>query len=128
MRARPLRFVAFALLAMLCIGAGSQVSTIPLTYDLSSVIGKVVYGSLGLLGAGLLWLGKEALATLKALDGKMTDASAKLTTISHELFGVTGQNGMRSDLKETKRLVRLHSKVLVVLADREGIDYHEDDR
>jgi hypothetical protein len=35
---------------------------------------------------------------------------------------------MRSDLKETKRLVRLHSKVLVVLADREGIDYHEDDR
>jgi len=126
--ARRLCLVAAAALAIVLLGAFSQATVIPLTFDLSNVLAKIAYGAMGLLGTGLLWLAKQGLDTLNRLESKVTDASAKLTTISHELFGVTGTNGMRSDLRTARRIVERHSKVLAVLADREGIDFEEDVR
>jgi hypothetical protein len=127
MRARPLRSVAFVLLAVLCIGAGSQVSTIPLTVDLGNVLAKIAYGAAGLVGTGLLWLAKQGLDTLKQLDSKVSGAAQKITKIDHELFGPLGTNGMRGDVRDAKRELKRHSRVLAVLADREGIPFHEDE-
>jgi hypothetical protein len=120
LHARRLCLVAAAALAILLLGAFGQ-ATVPIQLDLASALGKVAYGALGLVGTALLWLAKQGLDTLNRLD-------AKVTKISHELFGPEGNNGMRSDLRTTKRIVERHSKVLAVLADREGIDFHEEDQ
>ena len=122
--------VAAAALAIVLLSAfGLQsAGTVPIHLDIAAMVTKAIYGVLTLIGGAIIWLVQQALSTLKSLDKKVTDAGQQLTTISHELFGTSGTNGMRSDVKEAKRLLQRHSKVLVVLADREGIDYTEDER
>jgi hypothetical protein len=74
-----------------------------------------------LLGGALLWLAKQGLDTLNRLD-------AKVTKISHELFGPEGTNGMRSEVRDSTRMLHAHTKVIAILADREGIDFDAETR
>jgi len=120
-RLRPFALCAAAALAILLLGAFSQTAVVPIQLDLASALGKVAYGALGLVGTGILWLAKQGLDTLNRLD-------AKVTKISHELFGPEGNNGMRSDVRDAKRTLHAHTRVLAILADREGIDFEEDTR
>lgn len=105
---------------------GMQNEALPITIDAAPILSRVIYGTMSLAGASMLWLAKKGLDSLNRVEERVNHSSQQLATISHELFGATGTNGMRSDMRETKRLVQRHSKVLVVLADREGIDFHED--
>jgi hypothetical protein len=120
-RLRPFALCAAAALAILLLGAFSQTAVVPIQLDLASALGKVAYGALGLVGTGILWLAKQGLDTLNRLD-------QKVTRISHELFGPEGNNGMRSDVRDAKRTLHAHTRVLAILADREGIDFEEDTR
>jgi hypothetical protein len=109
--------------AALCIALLTAFSAQAMTMqvDVANVLTRMAYGTVSLAGAAILWLGKRGLDTLARME-------KQLTMMSHELFGATGQNGMRSDVKEAKRLLKAHTKVLTVLADREGIDFDEDAR
>jgi len=125
---RRLCLAAAAALAIVLLSAFVwQPDTVPIHIDIAGMFTKAIYGVLGLIGAAIVWLAQQALATLKGLDAKMTGASQKLTKIDHELFGPEGNNGMRSDVKDAKKELKRHSRVLAVLADREGIPFHEDD-
>lgn len=117
--ARRLCVLAAAALAILLLTAAST-QAMTMQVDVAHVLTRMAYGAASLAGAGILWLGKKGLDTLNRME-------TQLTMMSHELFGATGQNGMRSDLKETKRIVKAHTRVLSVLADREGIAFDEDD-
>ena len=123
--ARRLCVIGAAALAIVLLTAFTQ-QGVAVNVDLASLIGKAAYGAASLAGAALLWLGKKGLDSLNRLEQQVGHATKQLSTISHELFGVSGNNGMRSDLKETKALVQRHSEVLVVLADRAHINFPKD--
>lgn len=93
---------------------------VPIHIDLAALLVKVAYGAISVASAALLWLGKKGVDTLGRMD-------KQLTTMTHELFGPEGNNGMRSEVKESTRRLRAHSRVLAVMADREGIKFKEDD-
>lgn len=116
--------VAVVLLCMLPLSAFA--TELPITIDGMTVLSRMAYGGAGLLGAGVLWLGKRGLESLSRVEERVNHSSQQLSTISHELFGVGGNNGMRSELKETRQLVQRHSEVLVVLADRADIAFNKD--
>lgn len=124
--ARRLCLIGAAALAIVLLAAFGQQGGVAVNIDLASVLSRVAYGAMSLAGAALLWLGKKGLDSLNRLEQQVGHASKQLSTISHELFGATGNNGMRSDLKETKQLVQRHSEVLVVLADRAHISFPKD--
>lgn len=98
----------------------------PLTVDLATVFSRLAYGAASLLGAAILYLGKKGLESINRVESQVAHASQQLSTISHELFGVGGNNGMRSELKDMSKLVHRHSEVLVVLADRADITFNKD--
>jgi hypothetical protein len=123
--ARRLCLMGAAALALVLLTAFTG-QGVAVQVDLASVFSRVAYGAVSLAGAALLWLGKKGLDSLSRLEQQVGHASKQLSTISHELFGATGNNGMRSDLKETKQLVQRHSEVLVVLADRAHINFPKD--
>lgn len=116
---RRLGLLAAAALGVLLLTAASA-QAMTMQVDVANVVSRLAYGAASLAGAGLLWLGKKGLDALNRME-------AQLTVMSHELFGATGTNGMRSDVKEAKRMLRAHTRVIAVLADREGIDFNEDD-
>lgn len=116
---RRLGLLAAAALGVLLLTAASA-QAMTMEVDVANVVSRLAYGAASLAGAGLLWLGKRGLDALNRME-------AQLTVISHELFGATGANGMRSDVKDAKRMLRAHTRVIAVLADREGIDFNEDD-
>ena len=118
--ARRLCVLAAAALCILLLTAFAP-QAMTMQVDVANVFTRMAYGAASLAGAAILWLGKRGLDTLARME-------TQLTMMSHELFGATGQNGMRSDVKEAKRLLKAHTKVLTVLADREGIDFDEDAR
>ena len=118
---RRLCIAAAAALAVVLLGAFAQATVVPIHLDIASVLGKMVYGALSLLGGALLWLAKQGLDTLNRLD-------AKVTKISHELFGPEGTNGMRSEVRDSTRMLHAHTKVIAILADREGIDFDAETR
>lgn len=120
---RRLCLVAAAALAILLLAAFSTQATTAMTMhiDVAHVLSRLAYGAASLAGAGLLWLGKKGLDTLNRME-------SQLAMMSHELFGPHGTNGMRGDVKEAKRLLKTHTRVLTVLADREGIAFDEEDR
>jgi hypothetical protein len=118
---RRLCIAAAAALAVVLLGAFAQATAVPIHIDIASVLGKMVYGALSLLGCAFLWLAKQGLDTLKRLD-------AKVTKISHELFGPEGNNGMRSEVRDSTRRLHAHTKVIAILADREGLDFDAEAR
>lgn len=124
---RRLCLVAAAALLIVLLSAFTQAGVVPIPVDLGGLMTKAAYAAIALGGSGVLWLARRALSTLEQLDAKMSTANQKLTKIDHELFGPEGNNGMRSDVKEAKRELKRHSRVLAVLADREGIAFNEDD-
>ena len=123
--ARRLCLTGAAALAILLLAAFTA-QGVAVNIDLATIIGKAAYGAASLAGAAILWLGKKGLDSLNRLEQQVAHASRQLSTISHELFGVSGNNGMRSELKDTKALVQRHSEVLGVLADRAHIVFPKD--
>ena len=124
-KVRLLCWTAVGACAVLVLTA-AQSNAIPMTVDLATVLSRLGYGAASLLGAAILWLGKKGLDSINRVESQVDKASQQLSTISHELFGVGGNNGMRSELKDMSKLVHRHSEVLVVLADRADITFSKD--
>ncbi len=52
--------------------------------------------------------------------------SQQMQKVTQETFGPNGDNGMRGDVRESKKLLAKHDRILVRLADRNGIPYDEE--
>lgn len=133
MTRRTCLVAAAALLIVLLSGFSGtlQVGTVPIHFDAGAMVSRGIWVLLTIVGGGLLYLSKEALSTLKRLDGKVSSMDKKVETMTHEMFGPNGTNGMRGDMKHTKRLVERHDRLLVLLADRAHINFsafEEDDK
>ena len=91
--------------------------------------GKMIIGAaLGLMAtviAGLKFLGGRLLAAVDAVGEKVDATAKKVTKIDQELFGPTGENGMRSDVKRMSRVLDQHDAVLIQLAVKNDIDVPE---
>jgi hypothetical protein len=71
------------------------------------------------------WLAKLAIAKANQVLESMGTTAETVQKIHHELFGATGENGMRSDLRRVSVQQNLHHDVLVQLAEKQGIDVPE---
>lgn len=61
------------------------------------------------------------------VDEQFDGVHKELQRQTQELFGPTGTNGMRGDLRQTKRLVIKHDRVIIRLAERAGVPVPEDE-
>jgi hypothetical protein len=91
--------------------------------------GKVIIASAvalaGAVFAGLKLLGTRVLAAVDAVGQKVDDTAKQVSKIDQELFGPTGENGMRSDVKRMSRVLDQHDAVLIQLAVKNDIDVPE---
>ena len=82
--------------------------------------------------AGREDLAREAMARFQALkaemgkrldgiDDSLGTVQSDVKSMKQELFGVTGNNGMRRDLRRTRELQVKHDRLLVELATKAGI-------
>lgn len=71
-------------------------------------------------------VGTELTSHSTHVDGQLRSISQQVQTVTHEMFGPNGDNGMRGDLRRTKELVVKHDRLLVRLADRADISFEED--
>jgi hypothetical protein len=55
------------------------------------------------------------------VDGQLAAIGSQMQKVTQEMFGPNGDNGMRGDLRRSKRLLVKHDRLLVELATREGI-------
>lgn len=101
------------------VAASSQVQ---LPVDLSSLFTWFLRGLAAVVGTAMLFALKVAIAAFTDLTKVVKEVRTDVTSVKHELFGVSGQNGMRSDVRRSKALLVKHDRLLVKLATREGID------
>lgn len=91
--------------------------------------GKMILGAaVGLAAAvfaGLKFLGARMLDAIDAVGAKVDATALKVTKIDQELFGPTGENGMRSDVRRMSRVLDEHDAVLIQLAVKNDIDVPE---
>lgn len=59
------------------------------------------------------------------VDGQLREISSQMQRVTQEMFGPNGDNGMRGDLRETKRLVAKRDVLLGRLAERAGLPFEE---
>lgn len=120
-------------------------STLHLPIDLANVAAWAAKGVLALVSAGLLWVVKEAVQSfvssfnafktemserLDTLDTSISQVQSDVQTTKQELFGATGGNGIRGELREikadarkTKEIVQSHDVTLARLADKAGVPF-----
>ncbi len=95
--------------------------------DLGSYVPRVLsFVGLGLLGV-VVWFLKRLIAGVDQVGQTVNAMKADVQKVSHELFGATGTNGMRSDLKRVSRSVARHERVLIELAVRNDIEVPADE-
>ena len=123
---RPVAYVVLLCAVLFLSAFGLQSGTVGIQLDVAGILTRIAYGSASLIGGALLWLGKKGLDSLNRLEMQVAQIERQLTTLSHELFGVSGNNGMRSDLKQTQQTVQRHERLLGVLADRAQMSHKED--
>lgn len=123
------------MLPTLVIETLAQVAASPqlqLPVDLGAVFTWILKGLAAVVGGALLWALKSAVgvfqsfkaemtARLDDIDGSISTVQADVTSVKHELFGVSGSNGMRSDVRRSKSLLVKHDRLLVELATHAGI-------
>lgn len=63
----------------------------------------------------------------KHVDNQLGELSEQMRKVTQEMFGPNGDNGMRGDVRDSKKLIAKHGRILVLLADREGLPYSEED-
>jgi hypothetical protein len=121
-------YSALGVVAVLTLTA-AQAGTVTIPLDLGALIGRAVNYAGYLLVALLLWIGKGALKSVKSWMADVSASLSKLTdsvggleretrTVKQELFGVNGDNGMRSDVRETKEITVSHALFLERVAER----------
>ena len=124
---RPVPYVVLCCAVLFLSAFGLQGGTVGIQLDVAGILTRITYGSASLIGGALLWLGKKGLDSLNRLEMQVAQIERQLTTLSHELFGASGNNGMRSEFKQTQQTVQRHERLLGVLADRAHIPHKEDE-
>lgn len=117
-----------------------QAATLGLPAEPASLFWAGVLLVLGLLGSLVRWFAKRLIGSWDAFrreirialhglsEGSATTAR-DIQAIRQELFGIHGNNGLKSEIREHKRdqrrinkTLQRHSQILVLLADRAEID------
>jgi len=82
-------------------------------------LARVVIGLVVTVGAVLF-----AIVTYfaKSVMDQFREMAKDVATIRVTLFGPTGKNGMRRDLRQTRELQKKHDRLLVALARHNGIE------
>ncbi len=95
--------------------------------DLGPYVPRVLsFIGLGLLGT-VVWFLKRLIAGVDEVGQSVNAMKVDVQKVSHELFGATGTNGMRSDLKRARRSLARHERVLIELAVRNEIEIPDDE-
>jgi hypothetical protein len=98
---------------------------ITMTVDPGKMIIGAALGVVGVVIAGLKFLGGRLLKAVDAVGEKVDDTAVTVTKMNQELFGPDGTNGMRSDVKRMSRQMEVDRIVLIQLAAKEGLDVPE---
>ncbi len=61
------------------------------------------------------------------VDRQLDELSHEMQKVTHEMFGPNGDNGMRGDVRDNKRLSAKHGRILILLAHKAGVPYTEEE-
>lgn len=134
-RRHPRALLALALLLPFTVAAQAAATALHLPIDLAAIASWVLKGAAALVGGAVLWLLKLAVQSFNDMSGRfdkldtsIAEVKSDVKTVTQELFGATGENGMRSELREIRRDARRttqilagHEVTLARLADKAGI-------
>lgn len=133
--------LCLVLLIPFALAAQAADAALHLPIDLAALASWVLKGLAALVGGTVLWLLKvgvqafnsfkdEMSARLDTLDTAIGLVQRDVHTTKQELFGVSGANGIRGELREiksdarrTKDIAEAHEVLLARLADKAGVPF-----
>lgn len=111
---------------LLTLGPAAQAATL-VQVDLARVVYVLAVAIFSALSAIVIYFLKGMLDEFRSSKKTITTIASDLQSVRQELFGVTGNNGMRRDLRRTRELQVKHDRVLVKLAEHAGIEVDFDE-
>lgn len=114
------------LAAVLTLAVAAQAPTV-VQLDLARVVYILLAAAFSALSAIVIYFLKGMLEEFRASKKTIGTIASDLQSVRHELFGVSGNNGMRLDLRRTRELQVKHDRVLIQLAQHAGIEINFDE-